>query len=337
MNRRDTVLALLVLGAASRPFSAFAQQSGKVWRIGFLSPDAADSREGKFILREFPVALRRYGYVEGHNLLIEWRSPDGQRATLKSLAEDLVRQNVDLIVARTSNPVWAAMAATPTIPIVMLNGNFPVETGLVQSLAKPGGNVTGTAYASVETFEKLLQLLKEFAPKTTRTAFLAASPSEPRAAQQLNAVAEAMRRSAERLGMSFQGFDVGSGTLEEVMAALQNMAKSRIESMVYFGDPRYRAHQAAIADFLRSHRIASISIIQGFADIGGLAHYAPDVFAIFDRTASYVDRIQKGARPADLPVELPAKYELAVNLKTAKALGITVAQSLRVRADRVIE
>lgn len=328
---------LIASGALLAAQTAFAQQSGKVWRIGFLSPDAADSREGKFILREFPVALRRYGYVEGRNLLIEWRSPDGQRATLKSLAEDLVRQNVDLIVARTSGPVLAAMSATPTIPIVMLNGNFPVETGLVQSLPKPGGNVTGTAYASVETFEKLLQLLKEFAPKTTRTAFLAVSPSEPRAAQQANPVTAAMRRSAERLGTSFQGFDVGSGTLEEVTAALENMLKSRIESMVYLGEPRYRAHQAAIVDFLRSHRIASISIIQGFADIGGLAHYAPDVFAIFDRTASYVDRILKGARPADLPVELPAKYVLGVNLTTAKALGIKIPQSMLIRADQVIE
>jgi putative ABC transport system substrate-binding protein len=334
MDRRRFVA--LVGSALAAPL-AFAQQSGKVWRIGFLSPDAADSREGKFILREFSVALRRHGYTEGRNLLIEWRSPDGQRATLTSLAEDMVRQNVDLIVARTSGPVLAAMAATPTIPIVMLNGNFPVETGLVQSLAKPGGNVTGTAYASVETFEKLMQLLKELAPKTTRTAFFAVSHAEPRLAQQSNAFQEAMRRSAERLGMSFQGFDVGSGTLEEVMAALENMAKSRIESMVYFGDPRYRAHQAAIADFLRRHRIASISIIQGFADVGGLAHYAPDVLSIFDRTASYVDRILKGVRPADLPVELPAKYELAVNLKTANAIGVTIPQSILVRAERVIE
>ena len=121
--------------------------------------------------------------------------------------------------------------------------------------------------------------------------------------------------------MSFQGFDVGSGTFDEVMVALENMAKSRTESMVYFGAPRYRAHQVAIADFLRRHRIASISIIQGFAGVGGLAHYAPDVLSIYDRTASYVDRILKGARPADLPVELPAKYDLTVNLKTAKAIG----------------
>lgn len=330
------MMALLAIGAAV-PFRALAQQHGKVWRIGFLSPDAADSREGKFILREFPVALRRHGYAEGRNLLIEWRWSDGQPATHRSLAEDLVRQNVDLIVARTTGLVLAAMAATRTIPIVMLNGNYPVENGLVQSLARPGGNVTGTAYASRETHEKLLQLLKEIAPKSTRTAFFAVRPSDPQLAQVENVFVEAMRRSAERLGMSFQGFDAGSGTLEEVMAALENMAKSRIESMVYFGSPRYRAHQVAIADFLRRHRIASISIIQGFADVGGLAHYAPDVLAIFDRTASYVDRIQKGARPADLPVELPAKYVLGVNLTTAKALGLAVPQSILLRADKVIE
>lgn len=334
MDRRRFVA--LIGGAFAAPL-ARAQQSGKVWRIGFLSPDAAESREGKFILREFPVALRRHGYLERRDLLIDWRWPDAQRATLKSLAEDLVHQNVDVIVARTTPPILAAMAATRTIPIVMLNGNFPVETGLVRSLSRPGGNVTGTAFASSETYEKLLQLLKEFAPKTTRTAFIFVRPSDSRMEQQLNAVAEAMRRSAERLGMRFQGFDVGSGTLDEVMAALESMAKSRIETMVYLGDPRYRAHQIAIVDFLRRHRIASISIIQGFAEAGGLAHYAPDVFPIFDRTASYVDRILKGAQPADLPVELPAKYVLGVNLTTAKALGLAVPQSILLRADRVIE
>jgi putative ABC transport system substrate-binding protein len=335
MDRRRFVA--MIGGALAAPL-ARAQPSGKVWRIGFLSPDAADSREGKFISREFPVALRRHGYVEGRNLLIEWRWSDGQPATLKNLTEDLVRQNVDLIVARTTGPVAAAMAATRTLPIVMLNGNYPVENGLVQSLARPGGNVTGTAYASPETHEKLLQLVKELAPKTTRAAFLQVRPSDPEVAKQWIDLAErATVRSAERLGMSVQGFDVGSGTLEEVMAALEDMARSRIESMVYFGSPRYRAHQVAIADFLRRHRIASISIIQGFAEVGGLAHYAPDVLAIFDRTASYVDRILKGARPAELPVELPAKYVLAVNLTTAKALGLAVPQSILLRADRVIE
>ena len=148
MDRRRFVA--MIGGALAAPLVR-AQQTGKVWRIGFLSPDAADSREGKFIVREFPVALRRYGYVEGHNIVIEWRSPDGQRATLESLAADLVREKVDLIVARTTGPIAAAMTATRALPIVMLNGNIPIENGLVQSLARPGGNVTGTAYVSIET------------------------------------------------------------------------------------------------------------------------------------------------------------------------------------------
>lgn len=288
-------------------------------------------------MQEFTQALKRHGYVEGGNLRLEWRWPDSQASKLTPLAEDLVRQNVDLIVARTTGPIIAAMAATRTIPIVMLNANFPVEFWLVQSLARPGGNVTGTAYVSVETNEKLLQLLKEIAPKTTRVTSLQVRRSDPKILKVWTAIDESMLRAAARLGISKQDFDVSAGTLEEVMSALEGMAKSRSEFMVYWGDARYRAHQAAIADFLLRHRIPSISAIPTYVESGGLAQYCPDVLAIFDRTASYVDRILKGARPAELPVELPTKYELAVNLKTAKVIGITIPQSILVRADRVIE
>jgi putative ABC transport system substrate-binding protein len=334
MDRRRFVA---VIGGVLAAPLARAQQSGKVWRIGFLSPDAADSPAGKAILRDFPPAMRRLGYVEGRNLRIEWRWSNGERATLENLAADLVHEKVDLIVARTTGPIAAAMAATRILPIVMLNGNFPVETGLVQSLARPGGNVTGTAYVSIETQEKLLQLLKEIAPKTTRAAFFSVSHIDFRLAQTYKLGLDSGRIVAERLGMSIEGFDVGGGTRDEVMAALEKMAKGGIEALIYYGDARYRAHQAMIADFLLRHRIASISLIQGFANVGGLAHYAADIAPIIDRTASYVDRILKGARPADLPVELPAKYDLTVNMKTAKALGLAVPQSILLRADRVIE
>lgn len=334
MDRRRFIV---MVGSALAAALAQAQQTGKVWRIGFLSPDAADSRDGKMILREFPMALQRHGYVEGLNLRTEWRWSESSLSALQVLAEDLVRQNVDLIVARTTGPIVAAMAATRTIPVVMLNGNFPVENGLIQSFARPGGNVTGTAFVSMETNEKLLQLLKDIAPKTSRVASFSVRPADPRFLKVWNAQAEGFQRVADRLGISFQGFDVGDGTIEEVMRALEAMAKNRSEFMVYLGEPRYRAHQAAIVDFLRGRRIASISIIPGHVEAGGLAQYCPDVLAIVDRTASYVDRILKGARPAELPVELPTKYELAVNLKTAKAIGITIPQSILVRADRVIE
>jgi putative ABC transport system substrate-binding protein len=244
---------------------------------------------------------------------------------------------VDLIVARSTVAIVPAMAATRTIPIVMLHGNFPVENGLVQSLARPGGNVTGTAYVSGETAEKLLQLLKEIAPKTVRVTGLGARPSDPRSLKVWTAVNEGLLRAADRLGMSFQGFDVGGGSLEEVMGALEGMAKNRSEFMVYWGEPRYRTHRAAIVDFLRRRRIPSISIIPGYVEAGGLAQYSPDVLAIIDRTAGYVDRILQGARAADLPVELPAKYAFAVNLKTAKEIGVAIPQSILLRADRVIE
>lgn len=334
MDRRRFVAA--IGGALAAPL-ARAQMAGKIWRIGVLSPDPADAPEAKFLMRMLLPALQRHGYVEGRNLRIEWRWSDAQFSTLKGLAEDLVRQNVDLIVARTMVSISAAMAATRTIPIVMLNGNFPVENGLVQSLARPGGNVTGTAYVSVETSEKLLQLLKEIAPKTIRVTGLQARPADPRFLKVWTAFAEGLRRAADGLGMSYQGFDVVGGTIEEVMSALEGMAKSRSEFVVYWGEPRYRAHQAAITDFLLRRRIPSISSIPGYVEGGGLAQYSPDVPAIFDRTASFVDRILKGARPAELPVELPTKYELAVNLKTAKTIGIAIPPSVLVRADRVIE
>jgi len=330
---RRTILnslgALLVAPLASR-----AQQPGKVRRIGFLSLDAADSEAGRQARSVFPVALEPLGYVEHRDLVIEWRWADGKSADLAKLAADLVRREVDLIVARTNAPVQAAMNATRTIPIVMLNGNFPVEAGLVQSLPRPGGNVTGTSYlVSPAIFGKHVQILKELAPRTERIAALRNAGMAGTLVGR--AIDAAVKAAAARLGMTVHHFDVRHP--EDVGAALQAIAASGIKAMWYRGDPIFRARTDDIMAFLRTHRVAAIGTIPTFAEAGGLAHYAPDVQKYFDSTARYVDRILKGARPAELAVEEPSKYELVINLRTARMLDITVPQSLRLQADKLIE
>jgi putative ABC transport system substrate-binding protein len=282
----------------------------------------------------FPASLRRFGYEEGKNLVIEWRWANAKPETLFELAEELVRLKVELIVARTNGPVAAAKQATRTIPVVMLNGNYPVESGLVASLARPGGNVTGTSYYSPELIGKQLQILKEVAPNTTRVAILWDSTS-PRDKGFGQIVGDALERASASLGMKLQYFEA-SGP-EEVAGALDKIAAAGSEALWYSGYPIFRARGDEIVAFAIKRRLVSVGAVPGFADGGGLLAYAPDPTNFFDRTASYVDRILKGARPADLPVEQPTKFNLVINLKTAKALGINVPQSILLRADRVIE
>jgi putative ABC transport system substrate-binding protein len=282
----------------------------------------------------FSDLLRQLGYAVGRDLIIEWRWGDGTGPSWPPLAEELVKLKVEVIVAR-SDTIPAAIAATRSIPIVMLNGNFPVERGFVKSLAKPGGNVTGTAFIAPETVEKTLQLLKEIAPRIARTGRFVRKPDGAMENQLFSIFSAAFERAAGRLGMTVEQFDIGEGTLGEVMAALERMVARRIEAFIYYAGTRYRAHTAAIATFLSDRKIASVSGIPGFAQMGGLVHYGPT--GTFRQTATFVDRILKGAKPADLPVELPNKFELGVNLKTAKALGIAVPQSILLRADQVIE
>lgn len=316
------------------PRVSHSQPADKLRRIGFLSSEAADSEGGQLAQKLIPEALKQRGWVERGNLVIQWRWANGRTADLPELAAELVRSKVEIIVARTNFPIQAAMKATQSIPIVMLNGNFPVETGLVQSLSRPGGNVTGTSYwSSTEVFAKHFQLLKELAPRTDRVASLRnaywlGSP--------LNlAIQAVLERAAVRLGMTVHYFDFRQP--EDLPAALNAIAASGIKAMYYTGDPIMRTRTAEIMAFLRDHRMASIATIPTFAEAGGLAHYAPDGLGFYDRTASYVDRILRGARPSDLPVEEPTSFEFAINLKTAEAIGLTIPQSVLLRASRLIE
>jgi putative ABC transport system substrate-binding protein len=321
-------------GLLTTPAVCLAQRADQPRRIGFLSSESADSEGAQQARKMIPEALRRRGYIEGTNLVIEWRWANGILADLPSLAAELVRSKVEIIVARTNLPTQAAMSATQSIPIVMLNGNFPVEVGLVRSLARPGGNVTGTSYwASAEVFGKHFQILKELAPGTERVAILrnanySTSPLE-------QAIAAVHKRAAAQVGLTLHYFDVRQP--EDIEPALNAIAAARINAMFYTGDPMMRTRTAEIMQFLHEHRMASIATIPTFAEAGGLAHYSPDARGFFDRTASYIDRILKGARPSDLPVEEPTSLELVINLKTAKAIGLTIPQRVLQRADRVVE
>lgn len=316
------------------PFVCPAQPTEKPRRLGFLSLETADSEGGQLAQKLIPEALKQRGYVEGGNLIIEWRWANGNIADLPELAAELVRGKVEIIVARTNAPIRAAMKATQTVPIVMLNANFPVEDGLVKSLARPGGNVTGTSYwGSTEIFGKHFQILKELAPRTDRVAALRNANF---AATSLNqAILAVHKRAAAQLGMTVHYFDVRQP--EDIGTALAAIAASGIKAMFYQGDAMMRTRTAEIMAFLRDHRFASIAVIPTFAEAGGLAHYSPDGRGFYDRTADYVGRILKGARPSELPVEEPTSFELVINLKTAKAIGLTIAPSMLQRADRLIE
>ena len=329
-QRRDFLFAAGALLAT--PLACLAQPAQKVRRIGFLSPDASSSVFGQRAREMFAASLRGLGYEEGKNLVIEWRWGEAKVETLPALAEELVRLKVELIVARTNDPITAAKRATRTIPIVMLNSNHPVEMGLIPSLAHPGGNITGTSYATPELIEKQIQLVKEIAPSAVRVAIVWAEGSGDTG---VAIMVDSLDRVADRAGMKLQYFDVSARG--EVKAVLDRIAASHIDALWVSGSPLARAHQDEIAAFALKQKLVSVGAIPTYAEIGGLLTYSPDTKESFDRTASYVDRILKGAKPADLPAEQPTRFNLVINLKTAEALGIKIPQSLLVRADRVIE
>ena len=324
---------VLLLGAgALAPYLSFAQQT-KLWRIGVLCLDTSRSVAGQSALERFPAALAKLGYREGRNLEFDWRWADGRTGDLSDLAAGLVRANVDVIVARTNDPIRAAKDATRSIPIVMLNGSFPVETGLIESFARPGGNVTGTAYVSSETIAKQMQLLKEIVPRARRVAILWTNASSTRQFEYV--VRTALDRAAGSLDLRIQYFEVRRP--EDIAGALEEISSSNFDALWFQGSSVLRTRIDQIVAALLKRKLPSIANIPLFAEKGGLVHYAPDVEEYFERTAGYVDRILKGAGPADLAVHQPTKYELVINIKTARAMGIAIPPAVLARADRVIE
>jgi putative tryptophan/tyrosine transport system substrate-binding protein len=303
-----------------------AQQPKKVPRIGFLSPTSDDSR-----VESFRQGLRELGYVDGQNIAIEYRWAEGRFDQLPNLAGELVRHNVDMIVAVVTQASLAAKKATGTIPIVMIGVSDPVGSGLVSSLARPGANITGTSSMTAEVVGKQLELLKEILPKISRVAALW-NPANPIfQAIQLRETKDA----AQALGMRLQLME--ARIPDEIDHAFAAVARERTRALIVLNDPVFTAHRKRIAELSAKQRLAAVSGTLEYPEAGGLMAYGPSFPDMYRRAATYVDKILKGAKPADLPVEQPTKFELVINLKAAKEIGLTIPQSVLFRADKVIK
>jgi len=331
MKKKITVLILCAMLFALSD-SALAQQPTKVPRIGYLSSGdpATDSNRSEAIRR----ALRELGYIEGQNIAIEYRYGEGKLDRFPELAAELVRLKVDIIVVAGGDPViQAAKNATKTIPIVMIGaGSDPVEVGLVESLARPGGNVTGVTSLSRELGGKRLELLKEAVPKVARVAVLY-DPSNPPSVRE---VKEVLPVPARALRLTIQPWEVRDAEdFEKVFAALD---KQRPDGLYVLGAGRLvRTNLKRTVGFALKSRLPSVYQSRAGVEAGGLMSYGADGADSYRRVAYYVDRILKGAKPADLPVEQPTKFELVINLRTAKQIGLTIPQSMLYRADKVIK
>jgi putative ABC transport system substrate-binding protein len=326
MDRR-TFMSGMTLGFLAAPLDAGAQQPGKVYRIGFLSPRSS-SDVGR--LAAFRQGLRELGYVEGQNIAIESRWAEGEYGRLPGLAAELVRLKVDVIVTYAAPAIQAAKRATGTIPIVMAGAIDPVASGLVTSVARPGGNITGLSLMAPDLVGKQLAILKEVVPTVSRVALLG-NPANTGNAPQLRHAQE----TARTLGMRLQSLEArGPNEIESAFAAI---TRERAGALIVLVDGMLADHRARIADLAAKSRLPAVYGLSDYPEAGGLMAYGPSVLDRFRRAATYVDKILKGAKPGDLPVEQPTKFELVINLKTAKALGLTIPQSLLQRADQVIE
>jgi putative ABC transport system substrate-binding protein len=310
------------------PLVIEAQPTGKVWRLAFLGDGSAAMRAAH-TLAPFREGLRELGYVEGQNVMIEDRWPDGQRERLPVLAEELVRLQVDAIVTYGVPAARALKAATTTIPIVVAVAADMVGAGLVESLPRPGGNVTGISDQITDLSGKNLQFLQELLPGLKQIALLR-NPINPGAERS----AEAIQTAAHDLGLQVRSFNVRS--LDEIAEALTAAAIGGIGALIVVHDALMTENRTHIAQLAVQHGLPAVSANVLFAEAGGLMGYGPDHPALFKRAAVYVDKILKGAKPADLPVEQPLKFKLVINLKTAQALGLTVPSILLFQADDVI-
>ena len=328
MKTRRKLLAAFGLTLLWVPVCSLGQQQTKVWRIGFLTAGAAPPD------RLPPSALRQgfadLGYVEGRNVVYEGRWAEGKFASLPELAADLARLRVDAIIVFGYPPTAAAKAATSTIPIVMAGSGDPVSTGLIASLARPGGNITGTSSQETELSAKRMEILKEAVPKATRIAVL----------WNANDRAMSLRyseidRAARVLQLTVQA--LGIGAPNDFDGAFAAMTRERPDALFLVADALTTLNRKRVIDFAAEHRIPAMYEQVNVVQDGGLMSYGPSIDDRLRRAAYYVDRILKGAKPADLPVEQASKFDLAINLKTAKALGITIPQSILLRADKVIE
>ena len=319
------LIVILALGFLAAPAPAEAQPTGKVYRIGYLAMFPAPPGREAFL-----QGLRDLGRIEGQNITIEYRYAHGRLEQLLDLVAELVRLKVDLIVAVSPQPVQAAKEATTTVPIVMVAVADPVTYGFVTSLARPGGNITGVSLLLPELSAKRLELLREMVPKLSRAAVLW-NAANPFRALDLK-VAQA---GARALGVTLQSLGVRGP--DDFDRAFEAASRERARALITLEDPLTFAHRTRIVGLAAKHRLPAIYGLREYVDAGGLMSYAPILLDNFRRAATYVDKILKGTKPADLPVEQPTKFELVINMRTAKAIGLKIPQSLLLRADQVIQ
>ena len=314
-------------------FIADAQQPPKIARIGFLTPRSLGSPETRARLDAFRQGLRERGYVEGQNILIEYRAADGKIERLPGLANELARLKVDVIVAVATPGARAAQQATTTIPIVAVAMGDPVRDGFVASLARPGTNITGSTFLGPELVPKRLELLKEVLPKASRVAVL----WHPGAFGEgtLRDMVKETEAAARTLGVQLQFVEVQGP--DDFDRAFSTMTRARADALFVFPSVMLVNEGRRIVALAAKHRLPSMFNARESVELGGLIGYGASILDLNRRAAAYVDKILKGAKPADLPIEQPTRFELVMNLKTAKTLGITIPQSLLLRADEVIQ
>jgi putative tryptophan/tyrosine transport system substrate-binding protein len=308
--------------------SAEAQQAKKVPRIGYLSGTSLSAAAAR--TEAFRQGLRDLGYIEGKNIVVEYRYAEGKLDRQRELAAELVRLNVDAIVTAGPTVTRAAKEVTGTIPIVMAFDTDPVGNGFVVSLAQPGGNITGLSALSPEISGKQLELLKEIVPKVLRVAILVNStePANPQSLKEIELAAGAF-------GVQLQYLDIPGP--KDIETAFQAANKGRADAVLVLPSPVFNTHRKKIADLAKKSRLPAMFYAPEWVEDGGLASYGVSFTDLYRRAARYVDKILKGAKPADLPVEQPTKFELVINLKTAKQIGLTIPQWVLMRADRVIK
>ena len=326
ITRRELLIAL---GALAAPFGALAQQpSRKVPHVGWLIHGTQSSLQVG--LEEYRSGMRDLGYVEGRTVETEYLYSNAQVERLPGLAAELVAHDVDVIVANPTSAVLAAMQATKAIPIIFPVGADPIGTGFIASLARPGGNVTGLSQMAPELSAKRLELIHILVPRAKRMAVLW-DRSSLGMAQRVRET----RIAAEQLRIAF--FDAGARDLKELETSFAELSKQRTDALLVTAEPFTTQHRDRILEFTVRNRIPAMYEDGRWVEVGGLISYGTNIRNMFRRSATYVDKILKGAKPAALPVEQPTRFELVINMKTAKALGITVSQSILLRADRVIE
>jgi putative ABC transport system substrate-binding protein len=327
MNNRRKLVIALGAGALVAPFGTFAQQQRKVWRIGFLGSESASGFRTR--VDAVRAGLRDFGYEEGKNIVIEYRWAEGKDDRLPELAAELVRLNVDVLVTHAA-ATRAAKQATTTIPIIMaVIGGDPVASGIVASLARPGGNITGSTFFGTELSAKRIEVIKDAFPRITQVAVLV-DPGSPASKTWL----QAMGTTARSVKVSLHEFPVrGPHEFDSAFAA---MVKKRVDAVAVTEQPIFLANAKAIADLAAKQRLLLIGNGE-VAEAGGVIGFGANLLELYRRVGFFVDKILKGTKPGVIPIEQPTRFELVVNMKTAKALGIKFPQTFLQRADRVIE